>query len=87
MASAIALFTASAFSSPKQTSLRRESGQQAQKLSYRPSGSRFTVRAASKEIAFDQKSRAALIDAHRSKMESDRQGIEKIGERINLARV
>ncbi|CAM8879252.1 unnamed protein product [Rhodiola kirilowii] len=73
MASASALFTASAFSSPKQTSLRRKNSQQAQRLSCRPSGSRFTVRAAAKEIAFDQKSRAAL-----------QAGIDKLADAVGL---
>ncbi|CAM8970176.1 unnamed protein product [Rhodiola kirilowii] len=73
MASASALFTASAFSSPKQTILRRKNSQQAQRLSCRPSGSRFTVRAAAKEIAFDQKSRAAL-----------QAGIDKLADAVGL---
>uniref|UniRef100_A0A7N0SVX0 Uncharacterized protein n=1 Tax=Kalanchoe fedtschenkoi TaxID=63787 RepID=A0A7N0SVX0_KALFE len=73
MASASALFTASTFTSSKQTSLRRKSGQQAQRLSYRPSGSLFTVRAAAKEISFDQKSRAAL-----------QAGIDKLADAVGL---
>uniref|UniRef100_A0A5B6Z8Y1 Putative ruBisCO large subunit-binding protein subunit alpha n=1 Tax=Davidia involucrata TaxID=16924 RepID=A0A5B6Z8Y1_DAVIN len=61
MASANAISTASILSTPKQKSLSRRANQlQGQKLNYRPSSNRFVVRAAAKEIAFDQSSRRAL---------------------------
>ncbi|CAK9158522.1 unnamed protein product [Ilex paraguariensis] len=73
MASANALSTASILSSPRQGDLRRRKVNQLQKVNYRPSSSRFVVRAAAKEIAFDQNSRAAL-----------QAGIDKLADAVGL---
>ncbi|KAF8397723.1 hypothetical protein HHK36_016645 [Tetracentron sinense] len=71
MASVNAISSASILRSPKQKSSRRVN--QLQKLNYRPSSSRFVVRAAAKEIAFDQNSRRAL-----------QAGIDKLADAVGL---
>ncbi|KAA8550350.1 hypothetical protein F0562_002034 [Nyssa sinensis] len=74
MASANAISTASILSSPKQSLRSRKANQlQGQKMNYRPSSSRFVVRAAAKEIAFDQNSRRAL-----------QAGIDKLADAVAL---
>lgn len=77
MASANAVSTASILGSPKQESLRRRVNQQQQYLTYKQSSStrrsRFVIRAAAKEIAFDQSSRAAL-----------QAGIDKLADAVGL---
>ncbi|KAL8100052.1 hypothetical protein AgCh_032349 [Apium graveolens] len=80
MASANAISTASILSSPTQGNLRgnRVNQLQGQKVTYRPNnggrrGGRLAVRAAAKEIEFDQKSRAAL-----------QSGIEKLAKAVRL---
>ncbi|KAK1398400.1 ruBisCO large subunit-binding protein subunit alpha [Heracleum sosnowskyi] len=82
MASANAISTASILSSPTQGTLRsnRVNQLQGQKVvNYRPNnggkskGRRLAVRAAAKEIAFDQKSRAAL-----------QSGIDKLADAVAL---
>ncbi|WOH02108.1 hypothetical protein DCAR_0521496 [Daucus carota subsp. sativus] len=78
MASANAISTASILSSPTQVS-KRVNQLQGQKVNYRPSnggknrGRRLAVRAAAKDIAFDQKSRAAL-----------QSGIDKLADAVGL---
>ncbi|KAL1817080.1 hypothetical protein ACET3Z_019654 [Daucus carota] len=78
MASANAISTASILSSPAQVS-KRVNQLQGQKVNYRPSnggksrGRRLAVRAAAKDIAFDQKSRAAL-----------QSGIDKLADAVGL---
>jgi|UniRef100_A0A2N9GXR7 chaperonin GroL len=74
MSSTNALSTASILCSPKQ-SLRRSGNQQKQsnRVNFRQSSSRFVVRAAAKEIAFDQNSRAAL-----------QAGIDKLADAVAL---
>ncbi|KAL7173546.1 hypothetical protein ACSBR2_032914 [Camellia fascicularis] len=78
MASANAISTASILSSPKQGNLRsRRVNQllQGQKMNYNgvSSSRRFVVRAAAKEIAFDQSSRSAL-----------QAGIDKLADAVGL---
>ncbi|XP_010043791.2 ruBisCO large subunit-binding protein subunit alpha [Eucalyptus grandis] len=70
MASANAISTASILCSPKQGGLRRKGNQ---KVNFGQSGRRFAVRASAKEIAFDQKSRAAL-----------QAGIDKLADAVGL---
>ncbi|XP_030447891.1 ruBisCO large subunit-binding protein subunit alpha [Syzygium oleosum] len=70
MASANAISTASILCSPKQGSLRRKANQ---KVNFGRSGGKFAVRAAAKEIAFDQSSRAAL-----------QSGIDKLTDAVAL---
>ncbi|KAJ0019980.1 hypothetical protein Pint_32108 [Pistacia integerrima] len=69
MASANALSSASIFCSPKQGSLGRRQQSNNQRVNYR----RFSVRAAAKEIAFDQNSRAAM-----------QAGIDKLSDAVGL---
>lgn len=74
MASANAISTTSILYSPTpKGSLRKAIPQQAQKVHYKPSSRRFSVRAAAKEIAFDQNSRAAL-----------QAGIDKLADAVGL---
>ncbi|GLT56814.1 hypothetical protein SLA2020_298300 [Shorea laevis] len=74
MASANALSSASIFCCPKQGSVRgRGNQQQSQRLNYRQSNRRFAVRANAKEIAFDQRSRAAM-----------QAGIDKLADAVAL---
>ncbi|KAG5566675.1 hypothetical protein RHGRI_002283 [Rhododendron griersonianum] len=79
MASANAISTASVLASPKQGSLRGKrvvSQLQGQRVNYnnrRSSSSRLVVRAAAKDIAFDQASRAAL-----------QAGIDKLADAVGL---
>ncbi|GLU11851.1 hypothetical protein SLE2022_285710 [Rubroshorea leprosula] len=74
MASANALSSASIFCCPKQGSVRgRGNQQQSQRLNYRQSNRRFSVRANAKEIAFDQSSRAAM-----------QAGIDKLADAVAL---
>ena len=76
MASANALSTASSLIlSPRQGSMRRRMSQQPQgyKLNNRSAGNRFVVRAASKEIKFDQNARSAL-----------QSGIDKLADAVGL---
>ncbi|XP_050235405.1 ruBisCO large subunit-binding protein subunit alpha [Mercurialis annua] len=74
MATSNAISTASIFCSPKQGSLRRRVNQQQnQKMNYGQSSRRFAVRANAKDIAFDQKSRAAL-----------QAGIDKLADAVGL---
>ncbi|XP_058205587.1 ruBisCO large subunit-binding protein subunit alpha [Rhododendron vialii] len=79
MASANAISTASVLASPKQGSLRGKrvvSQWQGQRVNYnnrRSSSSRLVVRAAAKDIAFDQASRAAL-----------QAGIDKLADAVGL---
>lgn len=55
-------------------SLRRRGGQQqSNRLNFRQPSSRFSVRAAAKEIAFDQNSRSAL-----------QAGIDKLADAVGL---
>ncbi|KAI6685834.1 hypothetical protein NL676_031747 [Syzygium grande] len=70
MASANAISTASILCSPKQGGLRRKANQ---KVNFGQSGRKFAVRAAAKEIAFDQSSRAAL-----------QSGIDKLADAVAL---
>ncbi|KAM7259379.1 hypothetical protein ACFE04_015120 [Oxalis oulophora] len=68
------LSTASIFCSPKGSLSRRSSNQQrSQRVNYRQSSRRFTVRAAAKDIAFDQASRSAL-----------QAGIDKLTDAVGL---
>ncbi|KAF5937699.1 hypothetical protein HYC85_025205 [Camellia sinensis] len=78
MASANAISTASILSSPKQGNLRSRRVNQllhGQKMNYNgvSSSRRFVVRAAAKEIAFDQSSRSAL-----------QAGIDKLADAVGL---
>ncbi|KAL4279072.1 hypothetical protein GQ457_03G043670 [Hibiscus cannabinus] len=73
MASANALSSASVFCTPKQGSLRRGNQRQNQRLNYRQRNSRFGVKACAKEIAFDQRSRAAM-----------QAGIDKLADAVGL---
>ncbi|XP_010542582.1 PREDICTED: ruBisCO large subunit-binding protein subunit alpha, chloroplastic-like [Tarenaya hassleriana] len=73
MASANALSSASVLCSPRQGRLRGGNQQKGQSVSYRKSSRRFTVRANAKEIAFDQRSRAAL-----------QSGIDKLADAVGL---
>ncbi|GMI81875.1 SCHLEPPERLESS, chaperonin-60alpha1, CHLOROPLAST CHAPERONIN 60ALPHA [Hibiscus trionum] len=73
MASANALFSASILCAPKQWSLRRGNQRQNQRLNYRQRNSRFGVKACAKEIAFDQRSRAAM-----------QAGIDKLADAVGL---
>ncbi|GLU02524.1 hypothetical protein SLE2022_197720 [Rubroshorea leprosula] len=74
MASANALSSAYIFCSLKQGSVRgRGNQQQSQMLNYRQSNRRFAVRANAKEIAFDQRSRAAM-----------QAGIDKLADAVGL---
>ncbi|XP_030552056.1 ruBisCO large subunit-binding protein subunit alpha [Rhodamnia argentea] len=70
MASANAISTASILCSAKQGSLRRKGNQ---KVNFGQSSRKFAVRAAAKEIAFDQSSRAAL-----------QSGIDKLADAVGL---
>ncbi|KAK9676589.1 hypothetical protein RND81_11G087500 [Saponaria officinalis] len=60
MASASSVSTTSFLSTPSKGTLRKAVPQQAQKVHYKASTRQFTVKAAAKDIAFDQNSRAAL---------------------------
>ncbi|KAK8581446.1 hypothetical protein V6N13_144473 [Hibiscus sabdariffa] len=73
MASANALSSASILCTPKQGSLRRGNQRQNQRLNYRQRNSRFCVKACAKEIAFDQRSRAAM-----------QAGIDKLADAVGL---
>ncbi|XP_028103731.1 chaperonin 60 subunit alpha 1, chloroplastic-like [Camellia sinensis] len=78
MASANAISTASILTSPKQrnlTSMRVNQLLQGQKMNYNGASSsrRFVVRAAAKEIAFDQSSWSAL-----------QAGIDKLADAVGL---
>ncbi|KAB1226492.1 RuBisCO large subunit-binding protein subunit alpha, chloroplastic [Morella rubra] len=73
MASTNAISTASIICSPKQGLWRRANRQQSNRLNFRQPSSRFVVRAAAKEIAFDQNSRAAL-----------QSGIDKLADAVGL---
>ncbi|KAF5470748.1 hypothetical protein F2P56_011239 [Juglans regia] len=73
MASTNAISTASIFCSPKQGLRRRGSQQQSNRLNLRQSSGRLLVRAAAKEIAFDQHSRSAL-----------QSGIDKLADAVGL---
>ncbi|XP_028122854.1 chaperonin 60 subunit alpha 1, chloroplastic-like [Camellia sinensis] len=78
MASVNAISTASILTSPKQrnlTSMRVNQLLQGQKMNYNGASSsrRFMVRAAAKEIAFDQSSRSAL-----------QAGIDKLADAVGL---
>ncbi|KAK8485866.1 hypothetical protein V6N13_138538 [Hibiscus sabdariffa] len=73
MASANALSSASILCTPKQGSLRRGNQRQNQRLNYRQRNSRFGVKACAKEIAFDQRSRAAM-----------QAGIDKLADAVGL---
>ncbi|KAE8710884.1 RuBisCO large subunit-binding protein subunit alpha [Hibiscus syriacus] len=74
MASANALSSASVLCSTNQGSLRRKGNQrQNQRLNHRQGNNRFAVRACAKEIAFDQRSRAAM-----------QAGIDKLADAVGL---
>ncbi|GMJ15443.1 SCHLEPPERLESS, chaperonin-60alpha1, CHLOROPLAST CHAPERONIN 60ALPHA [Hibiscus trionum] len=74
MASASALSSASALCPTNQGSLRKKGHQrQNQKLNCRQGNNRFAVRACAKEIAFDQRSRAAM-----------QAGIDKLADAVGL---
>ncbi|KAK9124208.1 hypothetical protein Sjap_013810 [Stephania japonica] len=72
MASANAISTASILGTPKQGSLRRRSSQ-GQRLHYRSSNRRISVRAGAKKIAFDQDSRSAI-----------QAGIDKLADAVGV---
>lgn len=73
MASTNALTSASIFCSPKKSLRRSVEQHQSNRLNYRQASRRFVVRANAKEIAFDQKSRAAL-----------QAGIDKLADAVGL---
>lgn len=73
MASVNAISTTSMLSTPWKGSLRKAIPQRAHRVHYKPSSSRLVVRAAAKEIAFDQGSRAAL-----------QAGIDKLADAVGL---
>lgn len=74
MASANSLSSSSILCSPRQGNVRgRGDQQQSQKVNYRQSNRRFSVRANAKEIAFDQSSRAAM-----------QAGIDKLADAVGL---
>ncbi|KAL4324135.1 hypothetical protein GQ457_11G019750 [Hibiscus cannabinus] len=74
MASANALSSASVLCSTNQGNLRKKAHQrQNQRLSYRQGNNRFAARACAKEIAFDQRSRAAM-----------QAGIDKLADAVGL---
>ncbi|XP_059429982.1 ruBisCO large subunit-binding protein subunit alpha [Corylus avellana] len=73
MASTNAISTASILCSPKQSLRRRVDQQKSNRLNFRQPSSRFAVRAAAKEIAFDQHSRSAL-----------QAGIDKLADAVGL---
>ncbi|KAL9269715.1 RuBisCO large subunit-binding protein subunit alpha, chloroplastic-like protein [Drosera capensis] len=74
MAAANAISTASVLGTPGQGSLRRSVvPQSVRRVSCWPRNARFTVRAAAKQIAFDQHSRAAL-----------QAGIDKLADAVGL---
>ncbi|KAL9258125.1 RuBisCO large subunit-binding protein subunit alpha, chloroplastic-like protein [Drosera capensis] len=74
MAAANAISTTSVLGTPRQGSLRRSVvPQSVRRVSCRPRNARFTIRAAAKQIAFDQHSRAAL-----------QAGIDKLTDAVGL---
>lgn len=73
MASVNAISTTSMLYTPRKGSLRKAIPQRAHRVHYKPSSSRLVVRAAAKEIAFDQGSRAAL-----------QAGIDKLADAVGL---
>ncbi|GAB2261886.1 hypothetical protein Droror1_Dr00002883 [Drosera rotundifolia] len=74
MAAANAISTASFLGTPRQESLRRSVvPQSVRRVSCRPRNARFAIRAAAKQIAFDQHSRAAL-----------QAGIDKLTDAVGL---
>ncbi|XP_019453942.1 PREDICTED: ruBisCO large subunit-binding protein subunit alpha [Lupinus angustifolius] len=74
MASANALSSASILRSPKQQSLSRKVNQSGNgRVNYRQQNNRFCVKASAKDIAFDQRSRAAL-----------QAGIDKLADAVGL---
>ncbi|KAL2938418.1 RuBisCO large subunit-binding protein subunit alpha chloroplastic [Bienertia sinuspersici] len=73
MASANAISTTSILSSPRKGILRKAIPQLADKVHYKPSNKRFSVKASAKDIAFDQHSRAAL-----------QAGIDKLADAVGL---
>ncbi|XP_076900312.1 ruBisCO large subunit-binding protein subunit alpha-like [Bidens hawaiensis] len=73
MASANAISTASIIRTPKQGGLRNGNGGVSQLRTAKQSNRRFAVRAAAKEIAFDQSSRAAM-----------QAGIDKLADAVGL---
>lgn len=73
MASANAISTTSILSTSRKGSLRKETPQRAQRVQYKPSSKRFLVRAAAKDIAFDQNARSAL-----------QVGIDKLADAVGL---
>ncbi|KAL9244341.1 hypothetical protein vseg_018128 [Gypsophila vaccaria] len=73
MASSTSISTTSFLSTPSKGNLRKAIPQQVQKVHYKPSTRRLTVRAAAKDIAFDQDSRAAL-----------QAGIDKLADAVGL---
>ncbi|XP_074303489.1 ruBisCO large subunit-binding protein subunit alpha [Silene latifolia] len=73
MSSANAISTPSILYSPAKGKLRNGVPQQAQKVHYKPSSRRFSVKASAKDIAFDQDSRAAL-----------QAGIDKLADCVGL---
>ncbi|KAM5584210.1 ruBisCO large subunit-binding protein subunit alpha [Rosa sericea] len=73
MASANALTSASILCSPRQSLSRRVNQQQNNRLNYKQSRGRFAVRAAAKDIAFDQDSRRAM-----------QAGIDKLADAVGL---
>ncbi|XP_021812307.1 ruBisCO large subunit-binding protein subunit alpha [Prunus avium] len=73
MASANALTSASVLCSPSQSLRRRVNQQQNNRVNYKQSRGRFVVKAAAKDIAFDQNSRRAL-----------QAGIDKLADAVGL---
>ncbi|PQQ20690.1 ruBisCO large subunit-binding protein subunit alpha [Prunus yedoensis var. nudiflora] len=73
MASANALTSASILCSPSQSLRRRVNQQQNNRVNYKQSRGRFVVKAAAKDIAFDQNSRRAL-----------QAGIDKLADAVGL---
>ncbi|KAL6195808.1 hypothetical protein ACLB2K_031426 [Fragaria x ananassa] len=73
MASANALTSASILCSPRQSLSRRASQQQNNRLNYKQSRGRFSVKATAKDIAFDQDSRRAM-----------QAGIDKLADAVGL---
>lgn len=73
MASANALTSASILCSPRQSLSRRVNQQQNNRLNYKQSRGRFAVKAAAKDIAFDQDSRRAM-----------QAGIDKLADAVGL---
>ncbi|VVA30550.1 PREDICTED: chaperonin [Prunus dulcis] len=73
MASANALTSAAILCSPSQSLRRRVNQQQNNRVNYKQSRGRFVVKAAAKDIAFDQNSRRAL-----------QAGIDKLADAVGL---